>query len=120
AILNAAEIRLLREFAAAYGMAALVEAHNEAEVDIALQAGADILGVNNRDLRTFEVTLETSLRLAERIPAGVGQGAEGGIHSVADIETLRAAGFEAFLVGEHVVKSGDPAAALRELRGGAA
>ena len=67
--------------------------------------------MNNRDLHTFEVTLETSLRLAAHIPAGVLKVSESGIHSAADIERLRAAGYQAFLVGEHLMKSGDPAAA---------
>jgi indole-3-glycerol phosphate synthase len=72
--------------------------------------------VNNRNLHTFEVTVETSLRLAKKIPAGVVKVSESGIHSSADVKTLRNAGFQAFLVGEHLMKSPDRAAALRELR----
>ena len=98
-------------------MSALVEAHNEAEVDVALEGGADLIGVNNRDLKTFDVNLETSLRLAGRIPSGVVKVAESGIHSAADVNRLRAAGFQAFLVGEHLMKSSSPAAALRALLG---
>jgi len=120
AILDAAQIRKLRELAAEYRMSALVEAHNEAEVDTALEAGADIIGVNNRDLKTFEVKLETSLRLAERIPGNVMKVAESGIHSAADIDRLRAAGFQAFLVGERLMTSPDPTEALRTLIGSAA
>jgi indole-3-glycerol phosphate synthase len=116
AILSEAEMRRLRELAAQFGMAALVEVHDDRELDAALASGASIVGVNNRDLRTFEVTLETSLRLAERIPAGVVRVAESGIHSRADVARLRAAGFHAFLVGEHLMTSADAAAALRELR----
>ena len=115
AILSEREIRDFREAAARYRMAALVEVHNARELAAALAAGSDLVGVNNRDLTTFEVSLETSLRLAERIPDGVLRVSESGIHSARDIATLRAAGYTAFLVGEHLMKSGDPAAALREL-----
>ena len=115
AILDAGRIRGLRELAASYGMAALVETHDEGELEIALEAGSDMIGVNNRDLRTFEVKLETSLRLAGRIPAGVVKVAESGIHSAADVRLLREAGFQAVLVGEHLMKSSSPAAALRAL-----
>src|SRR5262245_29180904 len=118
AILDVKRIRALRGLANEYGMSALVEAHDESELEIALDAGADLIGVNNRDLKTFEVRLETSLRLAERIPAGVVKVAESGIHSAADIRLLRAAGFDAFLVGEHLMKAGDPSSALRALMGG--
>jgi indole-3-glycerol phosphate synthase len=106
----------LRELAAQYRMAALVEVHDAAELDAAIGSGAEIIGVNNRDLRTFAVTLETSLRLAEKIPAGVIKAAESGIHSRADVERLQQAGFQAFLVGEHLMKAADPAAALRALQ----
>jgi indole-3-glycerol phosphate synthase len=116
AILTRAQIEEFRTQAESFGMAALVEVHNEAELDRALEAGAEILGVNNRDLRTFEVSLETSERLAARMPAGVVKVAESGIHSAEDVRRLREAGFDAFLVGEHLMKSGDPAAALRALR----
>ena len=98
-------------------MAALVEVHDEEELDKALESGAAILGVNNRDLRTFEVSLETSERLAARMPQGLIRVAESGILGRTDVERLTAAGFHAFLVGEHLMKSGDPAAALKELRG---
>ncbi len=97
-------------------MAALVEVHDDAELDSAIASGADIIGVNNRNLHTFEVTLETSLRLAEKIPASAIKVAESGIHSQADVARLRPAGFHAFLVGEHLMKSPDPADALRALR----
>ncbi|HXB73523.1 MAG TPA: indole-3-glycerol phosphate synthase TrpC [Candidatus Acidoferrales bacterium] len=115
AILTEREIRDFREAAARYRMTALVEVHNRRELDMAMAAGSDVIGVNNRDLSTFEVTLDTSLRLAEHMPAGAGRVSESGIRTAADIATLRAAGFTAFLVGEHLMKSGDPAAALRKL-----
>jgi len=115
AILETGEIRSLAEMAAGYGIAALVEVHDERELGKALEAGAQIIGVNNRDLATFEVSLETSLRLAPRIPAGALKVSESGIRSARDIERLREAGYRAFLVGEHLMKSADPAAAVRAL-----
>src|SRR5580704_7212465 len=116
AILDPSEMRRFRELAAQFGMAALVEVHDGDELDAALQSGAEIVGVNNRNLHTFEVTLETSLRLVEKIPASVIKVSESGIHSNDDVRTLAAAGYHAFLVGEHLMKSEDPAAALRALR----
>ena len=115
AILTEREIRDFREAAARYRMAALVEVHNRRELEVAAAAGGDIVGVNNRDLSTFEVTLETSLRLAEFMPAGAVLVSESGIHDASDIARLRAAGYHAFLVGEHLMKSSDPAAALAKL-----
>jgi indole-3-glycerol phosphate synthase len=115
AILGERELRDFREAAARYGMAALVEVHNRRELDAAIAAGSEIVGVNNRNLGTFEVTLDTSLRLAEHIPDGVLRISESGIHNAADVARLRAAGYTAFLVGEHLMKSGDPVAALRQL-----
>jgi indole-3-glycerol phosphate synthase len=116
AILDVAQMRGFRLLAAQYGMAALVEVHDDRELDAALDSGADIVGVNNRNLHTFQVTLDTSLHLVERMPAAVVKVAESGIQSRDDVQRLRAAGFHAFLVGEHLMKSADPAAALRELR----
>jgi indole-3-glycerol phosphate synthase len=116
ALLDEPALRRFRELAARYQMAALVEVHDEAELDRALGSGAEIVGVNNRNLHTFEVTLETSLRLVEKIPAGIVKVSESGIRSSAEVKTLRAVGFNAFLVGEHLMKSADPVAALRELR----
>lgn len=115
AILSERELRDFREAAARWQMAALVEVHNRRELDMAIAAGSDLIGVNNRDLTTFEVTLGTSLSLAPHMPAGALLVSESGIHSAADIARLRAAGYSAFLVGEHLMKSSDPAAALREL-----
>jgi len=115
AILEEAEIRRLRELAAQYGLAALVEVHDEHEAAKAAAAGADLVGVNNRDLNTFEVSLETSMRLAPRLPAGALKVSESGIHGPEDVRRLREAGYHAFLVGEHLMKSGRPAEALRAL-----
>jgi indole-3-glycerol phosphate synthase len=115
ALLSEREIRDFREAAARRRMAALVEVHNRPELDKAVAAGAGIIGVNNRDLTNFHVSLETSLRLAEHIPDGALRVSESGIHHAADIRTLRAAGYSAFLVGEHLMTSGDPGGALAKL-----
>ena len=115
AILTEAQIRDFREYAAKLNLTALVEVHNRRELDVAIAAGSDVIGVNNRDLNTFTVTLETSLELAEHMPTGTLLVSESGIHDAADIAKLRAAGYSAFLVGEHLMKSGDPEAALKRL-----
>ncbi len=115
AILSERQMRDFRELAERYRMAALVEVHDAEELGPAVASGARIIGVNNRDLNTFEVSLDTALRLAEKIPAGVVKVAESGIHSAADVARLRAAGYQAFLVGEHLMRSGDPAGALQAL-----
>lgn len=115
AILSEREMRNYREAAARFAMPALVEVHDRRELQAAVAAGSEIIGVNNRDLTTFEVSLDTSLRLAEHMPEGIVRVSESGIHDARDITTLRDAGYTAFLVGEHLMKSGDPAAALRKL-----
>jgi indole-3-glycerol phosphate synthase len=115
AILTTSQLRDFREAAATLRLSALVEVHNRPELQSAIDSGADIIGVNNRNLATFEVTLDTSLALAEHMPAGALAVSESGIHQPSDIVRLRAAGYRAFLVGEHLMKSGRPAAALRKL-----
>jgi indole-3-glycerol phosphate synthase len=115
AILTEREIRDFRELASRYRMSALVEVHDRRELDLAMAAGSDMIGVNNRNLSTFRVTLDTSLELAEHIPADAVRISESGIHDAADIARLRSAGYKAFLVGEHLMKSGDPASALKRL-----
>jgi indole-3-glycerol phosphate synthase len=115
AILSERQMRDFRELADHYRMAALVEVHDEEELKPAIASGARMIGVNNRNLHTFEVSLETSLDLADQIPSGVTRIAESGIHSLDDVKRLSAVGFQAFLVGEHLMKSGDPVAALRAL-----
>ena len=115
AVLDGAQLRGFRELAEQYGMAVLVEVHDEDELDLAINSGAAIIGVNNRDLRTFEVNLNVSLRLARRIPDTVVKVAESGIRSAADIQILHGAGYRGFLVGEHLMRSGDPEQALRSL-----
>jgi len=116
AILDAKEMRRFRELAATYHMAAIVEVHDAGELESALESGAEVIGVNNRDLNTFEVSLDKSESLSNKIPPGLTKIAESGIHSAQDIQRLMRAGFDAFLVGERLMKSPDPAAALRELR----
>ena len=95
----------------------LVEVHDAAELDRALAAGCDLIGVNNRNLHTFHVDLATSLELVKRIPASVVKVAESGIESAADIARLREAGFDAFLIGETLMRSAHPGDALRALLG---
>jgi indole-3-glycerol phosphate synthase len=91
--------------------------HDEAEVDVALAAGATLIGVNQRDLVTFEVDTGRAERLAARIPDGVVRVAESGITGAGDARRLAGAGYHAVLVGEALVRSGDPAAAVAALRG---
>jgi indole-3-glycerol phosphate synthase len=117
AILTREELERFQRRAESLGLTALVEVHNEEELDRALDSGVRILGVNNRDLRSFQVSLETSLRMAPLIPQGVIRVSESGIHSRDDVARLSDAGYEAFLVGEHLMKSGRPAEALRALLG---
>lgn len=116
AILDTAKMRRYRELATELGLATLVEVHTGEELARVIDSGAEIIGVNNRDLHTFEVSLEVSLELAEKIPAGATKVAESGIHGAADVARLRAAGYHAFLVGEHLMKSADARAALEALR----
>ena len=97
---------------------ALVEVHDAAELDRALAAGCDLIGVNNRNLHTLEVTLDTSFDLVKRIPKSVIKVAESGIESAADIARLRDAGFDGFLIGESLMRSPHPGNALRAFLAG--
>ncbi|MCC6588732.1 MAG: indole-3-glycerol phosphate synthase TrpC [Bryobacterales bacterium] len=115
AILTVAELIRFRELAERYRMDVLVEVHDAGELTRALDSGARIVGVNNRNLHDFTVTLNTSLDLAPRIPSSVLKISESGIHSAADVDTLSSAGYQAFLVGEHLMKAPDPTAALKAL-----
>jgi indole-3-glycerol phosphate synthase len=99
----------------AYGCDALVEVHDEAELERAVKGGARLIGVNNRDLRTFGVDLATSERLGALMPADVLRVAESGIKTAEDVDRLRKAGFHAFLVGESLLRQNDRAAAVRAL-----
>ncbi|MEN8181064.1 MAG: indole-3-glycerol phosphate synthase TrpC [Myxococcota bacterium] len=107
----------LFERAREVGLAALVEVHDEAELETALGIGADLVGINHRDLRTFEVDLGRTARLAPRVPDGVILVAESGIFTHDQVQELRAAGAHAFLVGESLMREQDMGSALRRLRG---
>ena len=124
AALNNAELKHFAEVARGFSLDVLVEVHTAEELDRVLDAlgenGADAIGVNNRDLKTFEVSLETSMALAQSIPASVVRVTESGIGSAEDIARLQAAGFDAFLIGESLMRQPDPGAALAELISGAA
>jgi indole-3-glycerol phosphate synthase len=117
AALDPAKLRDLLALTRSLGMAALVESHDEAELEVALDSGAEVLGVNNRDLRTFEVDLATTERLAEMIPGDRILVAESGVHTREDIERLAAAGADAALVGTALMRAEDPGEALRGLVG---
>jgi indole-3-glycerol phosphate synthase len=97
------------------GLTPLVEVHDEAEIEIALKAGSPVIGINNRDLRTFQVTLDTTLRLRPLIPKTVPVVGESGIFTRADLESLAAAGAQAALIGESLMRENDIAAKLGEL-----
>ena len=108
---------LMRECAAA-GLEVLLEVHDEEEMRRAAALGARLIGVNNRDLRTFRTTLETSFRLRGLAPAGCTFVSESGIRDADDVRTLREAGVHAVLVGEHLLRKPDLVAATRALMGG--
>jgi indole-3-glycerol phosphate synthase len=116
-ILPDKELERLIGVARSLHMEALVETHSEEEIDRAAACGALVIGVNNRDLATLEVTIETSLRLAARLPMEAIKVSESGIESAGDIARLRAAGYDAFLVGERLMREADPGAALRSMLG---
>jgi indole-3-glycerol phosphate synthase len=109
------EFLRFRERSRELGLDALCEVHDESELQRALNLGAEIIGVNNRDLRTFAVDLGTSERLASKITAGVFRIAESGIRSGDDIRRLRACGYDAFLVGESLMRADDPGAELAKM-----
>ncbi len=115
AVLSPAELIALSKKSRALGLDVLCEAHNEEELGRAVDAGSDVIGVNNRDLRTFEVDANTALRLAELVPQNVISVAESGINNGADIARLRAAGYKAFLIGESLMKAASPGEALKVL-----
>jgi len=100
------------------GMEPLVEVHTRKELDAALAAGARIIGVNNRNLHTLDVRIETSFELIEAIPEECIAVSESGLHSAQDLARLRTAGFDAFLIGEHFMRETDPGAALGRLLAG--
>jgi len=115
AALTQKELTSLAGSARSHQLDVLCEAHDEQELKRALDAGCLLIGINSRDLRTFEVTLETALRLAGKIPDGCFRVAESGIHSGADLARLRAAGYDAFLIGESLMQAERPGVALMNL-----
>jgi indole-3-glycerol phosphate synthase len=118
AALEPAELSDLLGLGRELGMEPLVEVHTRPELDLAIAAGARIIGVNNRDLHTLEVRVETSLALIDAIPENCIAVSESGLRSASDLAKLRAAGFDAFLIGETLMRHADPAAGLRSLLGG--
>jgi indole-3-glycerol phosphate synthase len=123
AALTDAELKRFAQAARSLSLDVLVEVHTSAELDRVLNVlgenGADAIGVNNRDLKTFDVSQETSLALVDRIPPGVVRVTESGISTPQDIARLRQAGFHAFLIGESLMRQADPGDALATLLKGA-
>jgi indole-3-glycerol phosphate synthase len=124
AALSDAEMKRFAQLARGQELDVLVEVHTGEELDRVLDAlgenGADAIGVNNRDLKSFAVSLEISLALIERIPASVVRVAESGISTGEDLVRLRSAGFDAFLIGESLMRQADPGVALTALLAGVA
>jgi len=110
-------MRELERLATGLGMAVLVEVHDAAELDLALQLDTPLIGINNRDLRTFETRLDTTLGLLASIPGGRTVVTESGILSAADVARMRASGVNAFLVGEAFMRAPEPGEALAALFG---
>jgi indole-3-glycerol phosphate synthase len=116
-ILDDETMRRLHTAATALGMAALVEVHDLDELDRAVRIGADLIGINNRDLATFTTDLRTTVGLLDRLPAGVAVVSESGIRTREDVERLGAAGVDAILVGESLLAAADPSVAAASLAG---
>jgi indole-3-glycerol phosphate synthase len=116
AALDPDEVSSFHRTAVSLGLDALVEVHDEEELEVALRAEATLIGVNQRDLVTFEVDHDRAVRMAARIPDGVVRVAESGVRDAADARRLADAGYHAILVGESLVTAVDPAAALAALR----
>lgn len=117
AALDPDRLNALMGSASDLGMDCLVEVHDEDEVRIAVDAGVEVLGINNRDLHSLEVDLETTFRLLADVPAGTVVVAESGITRAEDVESLEEAGVDAILVGEALMRADDPVRAVRELLG---
>jgi indole-3-glycerol phosphate synthase len=115
AALSQTELKMLARRAGEYNLDVLCEVHDEDELQRAVDTGCTLIGVNNRDLRTFKVDLETAIRLADLIPESALGVAESGIHTGADVARLRAAGYHAFLIGESLMKANSPGEALHTL-----
>jgi indole-3-glycerol phosphate synthase len=115
AALEQRELSAFAHIAHEHDLDVLCEVHDEGELQRALDAGCDLVGVNSRDLKTFKVDLTTALRLGEKIPTECVRVAESGIHSGADVAQLRAAGYDAFLIGESLMRAEHPGEALKIL-----
>ena len=115
AALERAQLKDLIALTRSRGIAALVEVHDQAETEAAVEAGAQVIGINHRDLKTFSVDLGLTERLRKLVPKEVVLVAESGIHTAADARRMREAGADAILVGEALMRAGDPAAQIREL-----
>ena len=116
AILSSDQLAFLLSLAGALGMECVIEVHDEHELERALTAGAEIIGINNRNLRTFEIDLATTERLRPLIPADRVVVAESGVRTRADVERMADCGVDAVLVGEALVRADDVAAKMRELQ----
>lgn len=117
AILDLERLKKYQSIAKQCRLSVLVEIHDEAEKEVALKAGAEIIGINNRNLKDFSVSLATTEKLAKGIAGKCVLVAESGIHTRADVERLQAAGVDAILVGESLMKSGDIGGKVKELLG---
>lgn len=115
AVLDDAELQDLFTVARAYQLHSLIEVHNGQELERALKLGASMLGINNRDLHTFNTDLNTTIRLLSEVPEGVSVVTESGIHSRADVSLMRSEGVHGFLIGEAFMRQPDPGLALRAL-----
>jgi indole-3-glycerol phosphate synthase len=115
AALTDAELRTLRDSAKRHGLDVLCEVHDAEELERALALDCECVGVNSRDLRTFEVSLDRACELAAKLPKSAVRVAESGIHTAADMQRLRTAGFEAFLIGESLMRQSHPGGALAHL-----
>jgi indole-3-glycerol phosphate synthase len=115
AALTDAELRTLRDAAKACELDVLCEVHDREELERALALDCECVGVNSRDLRTFEVSLERACELAALLPSSAVKVAESGIHTAADMQRLRAAGYNAFLIGESLMRQPNPGEALAKL-----
>ena len=114
AVLSASELKSLAAFAHSFGLEVLLEVHNEEELNKSVDAGADLIGVNNRDLKTFQLSIEVSKRLANAIPSSVVKVSESGIESVEAILDLRSYGYEGFLMGQNFMQHSRPEGACKE------
>ncbi|RIK80139.1 indole-3-glycerol phosphate synthase TrpC [candidate division KSB1 bacterium] len=117
AILDARQLAELMAFTKELGLHAVIEVHDEREIEIALAAGAEIIGINNRDLQTFSVSLATSEKLAALIPASCVRIAESGITSCSEVKLLAESGIDAILIGSHLMRQPDPGKALSHFVG---